>query len=106
MRGFDDLSMAHTLLHQVLPSALVMAAACILWFWFCRFYLRVEERAWRQSVREPDGFASLPCEVQMRLAIARRVAIGRGSPADRLFFFGLVVSSIAALAGLAIALLR
>jgi len=98
----NKLSMTNSLVHDLLPAALVVVAAGAVWLWFCRWYYRAEEHAWRKTLRRPDGYEAASLDARIGILIAQRSVAGRGSPADRLFVVGLTVAAVLCLFGLTI----
>jgi hypothetical protein len=96
----DKLSMTNSLLHELLPAALVAVVASAAWL--CRSYHCAKQRAWREVLRRPDGYEAATLDARIGILIAQRSVAGRGSPADRLFFVGLTVAAVLCLFGLTI----
>lgn len=94
----DELTMGYALVHEMLPAAVVAAAAAGLWLLVCRRIHRNAERQHREAIRLPDGYERMPVAEKFAIVTDRRRLAGRGSPADRLFFSGLAVASTMALA--------
>ena len=90
--------MGHTLVHEILPATVVAAVAAGFWLLVCRRIHRDAERRHREAIKLPDGYESLPVGEKLAIVADRRRLAGKGSPADRLFFSGLAMASIVALA--------
>lgn len=82
------------MVHDVLPAAALSSGASAVWLGMCRWFYRVEERAWRAALLKPAGYEEATIHARLE-TLTRHLAIaGRGSPADRLFIGGMVVASV------------
>lgn len=79
---------------SMLPAMGITLVACIAWFAFCRWFYRAEEANWQARVSSTPRDAALSLDDRMTLLSAQSTIARRGSPADRLFFAGLMVASV------------
>lgn len=93
----DELTFSYSLVHKILPAVFVATVAAGVWLAVCRHIHRDAEQLHREAIRLPDGYENMSVDEQLSILIARRGLAGRGSPADQLFFSGLVLVSILAL---------
>lgn len=81
---------------EMLPAMGIAVVASAAWFVFCRWFYRAEEAAWQERVSSAPGESALPLDDLIALSSARLTLARRGSPADRLFFAGLMVAGVVA----------
>lgn len=100
--NFDHLSMAHSLIRDVLPAAAVAIGVSSVWLRICRWIYSAEERAWKEALLHPGCYEKQTLDAKLQILMRQGAMARRGSPADRLFIGGMVAASVVGVAALVV----